>query len=152
MYLWGAFSADKNLRRCISQPWAGAASRPNLHKKDKRAALVPTPITPHWKHPLLVSTALFFLEPCRCASSSWFEQRARILSVIAPRYEEAACIKAAMTPFWSGHSTHPHLQLFARVGASPLPIVFLCNMLMARMRMILIRMIGVAIMVMRRCL
>ena len=55
-----------------------------------------------------------------------------------------------MTPFWSGHSTHPHLQLFARVGASPLPIVFLCKMLMARMRMILIRMIGVAIMVVRR--
>ena len=98
------------------QPWAAAASRPNLHKKDKRAALVPTPITPHWKHPLLVSTALLFLERCLCAGSSWFEQRARILSVIAPRYEEAACIKAAMTPFWSGHSTHPHLQLFARVG------------------------------------
>ena len=38
------------------------------------------------------------------------------MSVIAPRYEEAACIKAAMTPFWSEHSTHPHLQLFARVG------------------------------------
>ena len=25
-------------------------------------------------------------------------------------------IKAAMTPFWSGQSTPPHLQLFARVG------------------------------------
>ena len=58
-----------------------------------------------------------------------------------------------MTPFWSGPSTHPHLQLFARVGwvgASPLPIVFLCKMLMARMRMILIRMIGVIMMVVRR--
>ena len=129
MYLWGAFSADKIWRRCISQPWAAAASRPNLHKKDKRAALVPTPITPHWKHPLLVSTALFFLERCWCAGSSWFEQRARILSVIAPRYEEAACIKAAMTPFWSGralnlcHHHPPHLHLFAERGASPLPIV-----------------------------
>ena len=68
---------------------------------------------------LLIGNTLYWfpLHWCWCAGSSWFEQRARrILSVIAPRYEEAACIKAAMTPFWSGHYTHPHLQLFARVG------------------------------------
>ena len=104
---------------------------------------------------LLIGNTLYWfpLHWCWCAGSSWFEQRARrILSVIAPRYEEAACIKAAMTPFWSGHSTHPPISscLPGWVGASPLPIVFLCNMLMARMRMMLIRMIGVIMMVVSR--
>ena len=54
-----------------------------------------------------------FLEHCmqHCSRTT-----GRNFECYCTRYEEAACIKAAMTPFWSGHSTHPHLQLFARVG------------------------------------
>ena len=83
----------------------------NLHKKDKKAALVLPPITPHWKHPLTPLHLLLhssvhcsrasFLEHCM---QLWGRTTGRNFECYCTRYEEAACIKAAMTPFWSGRA------------------------------------------------
>ena len=111
----------------------GLCLLPTCIKRDKKAALVLLPIAPHWKHPpmhLIFHSSVHyycppFLEHCMQllgrTTGGTFE-------CYCTRYEEAACIKAAMTPFWSGPPlnpppTHPHLQLFAQLGASPLPIV-----------------------------
>ena len=96
------------------QPLGLCLPAPNLHKKDKKAGLVLPPIAPHWKHPLTPLHLLFhsaavhyhppFLEQCMHllgrTTGGNFE-------CYCTRYEEAACIKAAMTPFWSSPPLSP---------------------------------------------
>ena len=98
---WAA--ATRPLRLCLL---------PTCIKRDKKAALVLLPIAPHWKHPpmhLIFHSSVHyycppFLEHCMQllgrTTGGTFE-------CYCTRYEEAACIKAAMTPFWSGPPLNP---------------------------------------------
>ena len=90
----------------------GLCLLPTCIKRDKKAALVLLPIAPHWKHPPM---HLIFHSSVHYYCPPFLEQCMQLLGrttggtfeCYCTRYEEAACIKAAMTPFWSGPPLNP---------------------------------------------